>query len=211
MRYLIFAILSLVILYGCQGTSSVLEPTPKEYNVILNYNIYQGRVDPEITTIREGVSVTLNVIPKFGYSISSVLLNGVSQSTSGKYPIVKASSDVVMKIDFVLGDKYSFATKAPWYLKSVQNQYEKDGPWDTLQIDPRSVTDHIVLGLDGFIRWYDVNEKMFGGPFPWSFLDNNGIKINSSVYSIITLNGDQLIWDDYNSGITRVRYTYYHK
>lgn len=210
MRYLIFAILSLVILYGCQGTSSVLEPTPKEYNVILNYNIYQGRVDPEITTIREGASVTLNVIPKFGYSISSVLLNGVSQSTSGKYPIVKASSDVVMKIDFVLGDKYSFATKAPWYLKSIKNQAVKDGPWETMVPEPKMFTDHLVFNIDGSALWLDVNENKFGGPFPWSFLDNNGIKVDNLTYSIVTLDGDQLVWDYTGSGDT-TRYTYYHK
>lgn len=221
MKRILLAIIFCVVLISCKDEiilPDVVTNPPvelKKYTLTAEFNNIEGVVSPELAQVTEGQSITCNIKPKEGRSIYSIEVNNVKQPNSDVLKLEKINSDIKLKVEFIKNN-FLYISKSPWYIKTVESQYEKDGPWTLETLMPATTTNYMVFSLDGTVCKFDVNGKMFGGPYPWAFTEK-GMTISTIEYTSIYLDDVTMIVTEYVKSdipgvpLVNVRTTYIHK
>lgn len=157
-------------------------------------------------------------------------IDGVNQTgTSFKTPVLTKSTDynlvaigpggtqsykITINVDSYKNSKLGLITYKPWYLVKEEQQQVNSTTWYPMIPDPRTITDHLVFGVDGKLRYFDVNEVLIGGPYDWYFTDLGLQVVKGTTYSSVSVTENQMVLIATVSGFgvtITVRDTYEHK
>jgi serine/threonine-protein kinase len=106
----LFCIILLFTLWECKKESepAPIVVIPKKYDINLIFDNKSGSVTSGITTVIAGESVMVTISPNTGYLISSVKINGIEQVVSKSYELKDVKSNIEIRVEFVIDNKYLF-------------------------------------------------------------------------------------------------------
>ena len=119
------------------GEPTPVDPSENKFNFVLDFDSTKGNVTLSETSgdWSEGKKVTLNVTPKSGFIVSSVLHNNndLGISADGKYEISVAKGENIVKVQFVeegseIGDRFTLELKYDSSKGKVQAE-KTQGAW----------------------------------------------------------------------------------
>ena len=175
MKTWILVILLSITLWGCEKEpipDPVVEPISKFVTITAKAGI-GGVIDPSGSVSVKANSSTKHIYtikPDSGFILKSVKINNVDQyPVTDKYELSYLSGDRNIEVEFESAD-YLLITDGKWYLESLCVQFAiyNDTTWVKYNLEPRQYTDYKIYTMDGYVYDYDVNEKVFGGPFKYS-------------------------------------------
>ncbi len=163
---------------------------------------------------------------------TNVSVDGVNQTgTSFKTPVLLNSKDynlvatgpggsqnykITISVASWESSKLGLITYKPWYLvkSEKRNLTPTTSDWYNMIPDPSTITDHLVFSVDYKLRYFDVNEVLFGGPYDWYFTGSGLQVVKGTLYSSVIVNKDNLVLIGTSLGFgttSEVRDTYVHK
>ena len=119
------------------GEPTPVDPSENKFNFVLDFDSTKGNVTLSETSgdWSEGKKVNLNVTPKSGFIVSSVLHNNndLGISADGKYEISVAKGENIVKVQFVekgseIGDRFTLELKYDSSKGKVQAE-KTQGAW----------------------------------------------------------------------------------
>lgn len=162
-------------------------------------------------------NVSIDGVPQTGASFKTpVLLNSKDYTLVAAGPGGIQSYKVTINVESWENSKLGLITYKPWYLvkSEKRNLTPTTSEWYNMIPEPRMFTDHLVFGVDGKLREYDVNEIVFGGPYDWYFTESGLQVVKGTTYTSVTVTKDTLILVCTLLGFgttSEMRETYSHK
>ncbi len=139
-----------VIFFRCERESN---PSPCKITATAGEN---GTIDPMgVFFLKSGESKTFSIVPDSGYSILSVIVDGIDQPVSDKFQFTNVSSDMTIEVEFI-SDNVILLTKGYWYFMSYQ-YYERSGILLSTYESTEYLTQKYYFCLDG--KYKILNEQ----------------------------------------------------